>query len=336
MQGQRFWRLNASAGPDPRPGSDGRVPEGLRQQLKAALEESEGHFFAKKTPEGTEWTVERTEPFTLLAARHKKTAARRYRLETVVEDASLESLMGVLSTQDRKPAWMSSVAWVRYLRRYDLFNHWVDVEAYTTKQKDSSSCPQLFVDGRMTKIERSLTGEVESATVVICGLRRQAEYAKTVGLTEVERRMKDSVFRISHSTTMAIQLRKIEGSNATRMVLLVHMDLGGWLPAPVVNVATPANIVAAVEALVYEARTNASAAVHWSSSLPTTPSHSASSADDDRDELDSFAGSTSPRGGLPRALTLDPTEQRCILARRKSARPQMIRASSVYPRTWTA
>ncbi|KAJ9460893.1 hypothetical protein DIPPA_21735 [Diplonema papillatum] len=252
----KFWALYPTPSPWPSPGHDGPPPAALEAMMDDCLREVQTSFFTDTTVDGVAWSKDKSGPITVLGAKHKKSSSKRFRIEAVVENVSIESVMGVEADRRNKLDWDTAITWIHPIRRYATENgDWLDIEAYTSAPAGGGAIsPRLFADGRLTRLIRSDTGKLQKVFSGVAGVRKSTPYADAAGITELEKNMEATKLVRAHNSTGSGLYLEAVGPTTVRIVVLSHMEIGGWLPSSLVNGATAGALAHMVHLMVTHAR----------------------------------------------------------------------------------
>eukprot|EP00659_Diplonema_papillatum_P012641 gene12641-19581_t len=252
---EKFLAAHPKPSQWPSPGEHGQAPAGLRDLMRTTLRDTEAAFFTSATPEGCAWTKEKSEPYHIVSAKHRSNPNRWFRLETVVPGLDAEAMMGIIANPDKKLEWDKTLTWIHAAKRFEVDGHWMDVEAFTSAPAVGGVVsPRLFVDGRLTKIVRNAQGRIEKVISVTAGIKRCAPYAEEVGLTRIEKlASKTKLIRAYTSPGNGIFFEALP-NGALKLVVLVHIDIGGWLPVSLINTATATAMCSSITDLIAAAR----------------------------------------------------------------------------------
>ncbi|KAJ9448597.1 hypothetical protein DIPPA_08342 [Diplonema papillatum] len=241
----------------PVPGSSGPAPAGLRAALEAAETDARALFFGGNTPDGYEWKLEqKRKEVALFTAKHAASSARRWRVECEIEGVTVEAVVAASSGLEEKHTWDKSLTWTRHIKRYTMDGGWADVEAYTTAAAAAGLISsRLFIDGRITKVERSDSGEMTTVLSATTNLHKDMPDADKIGVAALEKcRKKTSLVRARTFSGGGLHAEKIPGRNAVKTTVLCHMDIGGYLPSAIVNSASADAILDAISDFIKEVK----------------------------------------------------------------------------------
>ncbi|KAJ9448595.1 hypothetical protein DIPPA_08349 [Diplonema papillatum] len=227
--------------PWPAPGAAGAAPAGLRTILEAAEKDGRALFFGSKTPDGYEWKPDqKRKEAALFTAKHATSSSKRWRVECEVEGVTVEAILAASCDMENKLSWDKSLTWTRHISRYTMDGCWADVEAYTTAAAAAGLISsRLFIDGRITKVKRTESGEMTSVLCATTNLHKDMPDADKIGVVELEKcRKKTSLVRARNFSGGGLHAEKIPGKDAVKMILVCHMEIGGYLPSAIVNSAS--------------------------------------------------------------------------------------------------